>query len=165
MKNLELLPLSEETKKRLNEFAIQYKRYGHIVVEIISFDENRLIVRVEQKDLVNGLQLTKSELEKRVRDMFSGEIPEEWSLTISAVDFDRKDIEHIDASWIKNRMQKLDLKAKHVCTHTGIDKSTFSSLLSDTKQLTKWHRIALYYFFKYYEVTNFNSVVKAVSNA
>ena len=162
MKNLELLPLSEEAKNRLKEFAIQYKRYAHIAVEIISFDENRLIVRVEQKDLVNDVQLTKSDLEKRVRDMFSGEIPEEWKLTISAVDFDREDIENIDTTWVKKRMEKLDLKAKHVCTHTGIDKSTFSSLLSDTKQLTKWHRIALYYFFKYYEVTNFNSVVKVV---
>ena len=53
MKNLELLPLTAEVKKRLEEFAKQYRRYGHIVIEIVSYSEGRLIVRAEQKDLVN----------------------------------------------------------------------------------------------------------------
>ena len=29
------------------------------------------------------------------------------------------------------------------------------SILSGDKELTKWHKVALYYFFKYYEVANF----------
>lgn len=155
MKNIELLPVSGEVKKRLSEFALQYKRYAHVIVEIVSFNEGRLIVRAEQKDLVNGKMLTKKELVDRVRKMFSGEIPEEWKLTVSAVDFDRKDIEDINSDWIKKRMDRLMLKAKHVCTHTGIDKSTLSQILNEEKPLTKWHKIALYYFFKYYEVANF----------
>lgn len=155
MKNIELLPISEEAKRRLNEFATQYKRFAHIIVEIVSFNEGRLIVRVEQKDLVNGKMLTKKELADRVRKMFDGEIPIDWKLTVSAVDFDRKDIEEINAEWIKNRMNKLMLKAKHVCTHTGVDKSTLSQILNEEKPLTKWHKVALYYFFKYYEVANF----------
>ena len=53
------MPISEEAKKRLNEFATQYKRYAHVIVEIVSFNEGRLIVCVEQKDLVNGKMLTK----------------------------------------------------------------------------------------------------------
>ena len=129
MKNIELLPLPEEVKRRLNEFALQYKRYAHVIIELVSFAEGRLIVRAEQKDLVNGKMLSKKELEDRVRKMFEGEIPSDWKLTISAVDFDRKDIENIDAEWIQQRMNKLMLKAKHVCTHTGIDKSTYSMIL------------------------------------
>ncbi len=156
MKNIELLPLPEEVKRRLNEFALQYKRYAHVIIEVVSFAEGRLIVRAEQKDLVNGKMLSKKELVDRVRKMFEGEIPSDWKLTISAVDFDRKDIENIDAEWIQQRMNKLMLKAKHVCTHTGIDKSTLSMILSNEKSLTKWHKIALYYFFKYYELANFS---------
>ena len=41
--------------------------------------------------------LTKKELADRVRKMFDGEIPIDWKLTVSAVDFDRKDIEEINA--------------------------------------------------------------------
>ena len=127
MKNLDLLPLSPEVKKRLDEFARQYARMAHIVIEIVSFSEGRLIVRAEQKDLV----------------------------TVSAVNFDRKDIDGITVEWVRKRMEKLGLKAKHLSNYTGIDKCTVSSILSGDKDLTKWHKVALYYFFKYYEVAQF----------
>ena len=148
MKNLDLLPLSPEVKKRLDEFARQYARMAHIVIEIVSFSEGRLIVRAEQKDLVNGQFLSKKELHERVREMFKGEIPEDWKLTVSAVD-------GITVEWVRKRMEKLGLKAKHLSNYTGIDKCTVSSILSGDKDLTKWHKVALYYFFKYYEVAQF----------
>ena len=91
MKNLDLLPLTAEAKKRLEEFARQYRRMAHIVIEIVSFSEGRLIVRAEQKDLVNGRLLTKKELSERVRDMFRGELPEDWKLTVSAITSTRTD--------------------------------------------------------------------------
>ena len=155
MKNLEILPLSAESKKRIEEFARQYQRYAHIAIEIVSYSEGRLIVRAEQKDLVNDKFLSKKELTERVRDMFKDEIPEDWKLTVSAVNFDRKDIDGITLYWIKKRMERLGLKNKHLSNYTGIDKCTVSSILSGDKELTKWHKVALYYFFKYYEVANF----------
>lgn len=154
MKNIELLPLTGEAKKRLNEFALQYKRFAGIVVEIVSFDDNRLIVRVEQKE-ADVKQLTKVELEQRIKDMFSGEIPAEWRLTISAVDFDRKDIDAVNVPWIMASMERHSLKAKHLSTYTGIDKSTLSILLNENRELTKWQKVAFYYFFKYYDVSGF----------
>ena len=155
MKNLEILPLSAESKKRIEEFARQYQRYAHIAIEIVSYSEGRLIVRAEQKDLVNDKFLSKKELTERVRDMFKDEIPEDWKLTVSAVNFDRKDIDGITLDWIKKRMERLGLKNKQLSNYTGIDKCTVSSILSGDKELTKWHKVALYYFFKYYEVANF----------
>ena len=136
MKNLEILPLSAESKKRIEEFARQYQRYAHIAIEIVSYSEGRLIVRAEQKDLVNDKFLSKKELTERVN-------------------FDRKDIDGITLDWIKKRMERLGLKNKHLSNYTGIDKCTVSSILSGDKELTKWHKVALYYFFKYYEVANF----------
>ena len=124
MKNLELLPLPAESKKRIDEFARQYQRMGHISIEVVSYNEGRLIVRAEQKDLVNDKFLS-------------------------------KDIDGITVDWIKRRMERLGLKSKHLSNYTGIDKCTVSSLLSGDKELTKWHKVALYYFFKYYEVANF----------
>lgn len=155
MKNIELLPLPTEGKKRLAEFASQYRRMAHVVIEVVSFDDNRLIVRAEQKDMVNDKFLTKKELTDRVRDMFRGEIPEEWKLTVSAVDYDRKDIDGVNVAWIKSRMEKLGLKNKHLSNYTSIDKCTVSLLLSGERELTKWHKVAMYYFFKYYEVARF----------
>lgn len=155
MKNVELLPLSAEGKKRLTAFAQQYRRMAHVSIEVVSFDEGRLIVRAEQKDMVNDKFLTKKELTDRVREMFRGEIPEDWKLTVSAVDYDRKDIDAVSPAWIKSRMEKLGLKNKHVSNYTGIDKCTVSLLLAGEREMTKWHKVAMYYFFKYYEVARF----------
>lgn len=157
MKGIELLPISAESQKRLKEMSAQYRRFSRIYIEIISFSGNRIIVRAEQKELVNGRLLSKSELTNRVRELFKGEIPDDWKLIVSAVNYDRQDIENINADWIKKNMDKFDLKAKHLETYTGIDKATISSLLSGSKELTKWHKVALYYFFKYYELANFDT--------
>lgn len=157
MKNLEALPLTDEVKKRLTTFAKQYSRMAHIIIEVVSFDEEkkRLIVRAEQKDMVNNVFLSKKELTERTRELFQDEIPADWKLTVSAVDFDRKDIDGMSIQWVKSRMERLGLRNKHLSNYTGIDKCTLSSLLSGDKELTKWHKVALYYFFKYYEVARF----------
>lgn len=156
MKNLELLPISEESKKRLSTFASMYRKNAKIVIEVVSFADNRLIVRAEQKEMVNDKHLSKQELTERVREMFKGEIPADWKMTVSAVDFDRKDIDAISIEWIQRRMERLGLKNKHISNHTGIDKCTVSSIMNGDKELTKWHKVAFYYFFKYYEVARFN---------
>jgi hypothetical protein len=153
MKNINLLPISSEAKERLLEFARQYKQFAKVVVEVVSLSNNRLIVRAEQKE-VNGKRLTKSELEQRVRDMFAHEVPPEWKITISAVDFDRADIDAIDSNWVNAQLEKHSLKAKHLASHTGIDKSTLSTLLNGNRELTKWQKVAFYYFFKYYALIN-----------
>ena len=86
---------------------------------------------------------------------FDGEIPAEWKLTVSAADYDRADIDAVDAAWINRRMERLGLKNKTVSGHTGIDKCTLSSIINGNKELTKWHKVAFYYFFKYYEAAKF----------
>ena len=155
MKNLELLPISEEKKKRLKTFARMYRQNARIFFEVVSFEENRIVVRVEQKELMNGRLLNKKELIERTREMFKGEIPDEWKLIVSPVDYNLQDIESVSASWITRRMNDLGIKAKHICKSTGIDKSTISSILTGEKELTKWHKAAFYYFFKYQEAAHF----------
>lgn len=87
--------------------------------------------------------------------MFAGEIPAHWKLTVSAVNYDRRDIAAVNSEWINNNMERLGLKAKEVSTHTGIDKSSVSLYLSGARPLTKLAKAAFYYFLKYYEMSNF----------
>ncbi len=155
MKNLNLLPIPEEKKKRIATFARMYKQNARIYIDIISFEKNQLVVRVEQKEMVNDKFLNHKELIERARDMFKGEIPEDWKLIVSAVDSNKDDIEAINPSWIAQRMKKLGLKGKHISNRIGIDTSTISSILTGEKELTKWHKATFYYFFKYNEVAQF----------
>ena len=115
---------------------------AHIVVEIVSYSDKRLIVRIEQKDMVGNILLTKKELMERAREMFKGEIPDDWKLTISAVNFDRKDIDNLTIKSIKSKMERLGLRSKHLSNYTGIDKWTLSFLFAGDKELTKWHKVA-----------------------
>lgn len=155
MRGIDLLPIEDENKTRLKEFALQYKKFARIIVEVISVTNSRIIVRVEQKEAVNNNFLSKKELEERVRDMFKGEIPEKYKLTISAVDFDRRDIEAINIEFIVKKMGNLNLKQKDLCAHLGIDKSSLSLTIGEQRELTKWQKACFYYFFKYYEQSNF----------
>jgi len=52
-------------------------------------------------------------------------------------------------------MKHLGMKPKHISSYTGIDRSTVSSILTGEKELTKWHKAAMYYMFKYHEVVQF----------
>lgn len=155
MKNIELLPIDDAAKKRLTSFAAQYRKNARIYVEIVSFKDGRLIVRAEQKEAVNGLILTKSELSKRIREMFAGEVPADWKITVSAVNFDRRDIASVNAEWINNNMKRLGLKSKDIVNHLGLDKSETSLILSGERNLSKTGKAAFYYFIKYYEMTTF----------
>ena len=155
MKNLDLLPIEEEKKKRLASFARAYRQNARIYMDVVSFEKDQLVVRVEQKEMVGDRYLNHKELIQRTRDMFSGEIPAEWKLIVSAMDSNKEDIESINPEWISKRMKGLGLKGKHISKRTGIDQSTISSILTGEKELTKWHKMAFYYFFKYHEVAHF----------
>ena len=128
---------------------------AHIVVEIVSYSDKRLIVRIEQKDMVGNILLTKKELMEGAREMFKGEIPDDWKLTISAVNFDRKDIDNLTIKSIKSKMERLGLRSKHLSNYTGIDKWTLSFLFAGDKELPKWHKVAFFYFYNIYEVARF----------
>lgn len=155
MKNLDLLPLPEEKKKRLSTFSRMYRQNARIFMDVISFEDNRLIVRAEQKEMVNDRFLNHKELIERTRNVFTGEIPNDWKLIVSAVDSNKDDIEKINPEWIAKRMKQLGYKGKHISNRIGIDRSTISSILTGEKELTKWHKATFYYFFKYSEVAHF----------
>jgi len=148
------LPLPPEKVKRLDGFARQYRQFG-IVIEPVSFFDDRLIVRVEQKEVI-GKELSKFGLVERAREMLSGEIPNDWKLTVSATNHDRKDIDSISSESVVKTLDRYGMKPKHLTNYTGIDKATISLLLSGQKELTKWHKATFYYLFKYLEHSNFS---------
>ena len=155
MKNIDILPLDPAAKKRLAAFANEYRKMARIYIEVVSFMNGRLIVRAEQKEAVNERILTKTELSERVREMFAGEIPADWTLTVSAVNFDRRDIAAVDADWITGNMQRLGLRAKDIVNHMGLDKSEASLILAGERNLSKLGKAAFYYFIKYHEMSIF----------
>ena len=57
MKNLDLLPLTAEAKKRLEEFARQYRRMAHIVIEVLTqYARLRIVLPMIKMKLENYIQ-------------------------------------------------------------------------------------------------------------
>jgi hypothetical protein len=88
------LPLSAEKIQRLETFGRMYRASG-VMIEPVSFEDGRLTVRAEQKEITTDKSLTKDELARRARDMFAGEIPDTWRLTVSAVNRCHEDIDKV----------------------------------------------------------------------
>ena len=157
MIHINTLPLPDEYKKRISEEIQHLFKNSNINVDIVSFSDNRLIVRAEQEVIKETQQIDKKNLEKIVRDVFSDKVPSTWKVTISAVDFNRSDIDSIDAFWVSYRMEDLGLKPKYLSVYTGIEKTELNNLLNGKVEFTEWQRVAFYYFFKYRYLSRFKN--------
>jgi len=154
MKNINILPLKTKQKLQIVDLARIRKNSDHICIDIVSFKDNRLTIRAEQKDLLKGKELNKKELIAIARKVFKGIIPKEWELTVVAISFSRKEINNLSAEWIRSKMELFGLKNRTLVIHTDIEDSTISLLINGERELTKWHKVAFYYFFKYYEMAS-----------
>lgn len=52
-------------------------------------------------------------------------------------------------------MEWFGLKNKYLSNYIGIDKCIVFFIFFGDKELIKWYKVVLYYFFKYYEVVGF----------
>lgn len=152
MNHLEKLPLSNERRSQIEFELSQYRRFAHLSVEIAKIDGCNVYVRAEQTHLANGRMLTIDEIRQRIVDVF-GQI-DGYKLHVSASYFNRAEIDSIDAFWFSSQLEKYSLRLRNVSTHTGIDTSTLSTLRNGSKPMTKWHKIALYYYFKFYNMVS-----------
>jgi len=150
MKNLELLPINSELKAKIEFGAQQYQKFAHLRIEIIRLEGLQLYVRAEQLSLANGRMLTLSEIHDRVMDLFK-EVPG-LSVYVSPTYFSRDDIDAVDATWFALQCERYGLKMRRISTHTGIDEATLSQLRNGIKPMTKWHKVALYYYFKFFNL-------------
>jgi hypothetical protein len=148
MKGLELLKFLDKEQINLIKNSEQnYKRFARIHFQILSFENNEIIVKVWQTENVAGSYLPAKELLTRAKDIFKGMIPENIKLHIRPIPFDP--LENFSLTDIENQMNELGLQAKDLVKLLDIDKSTISSLLSRNRNLSKATKAMFYYLFKY----------------
>jgi hypothetical protein len=148
MKGLELLKfLDKEQISLIKNSEQNYKRFVHIHFQILSFENNEIIVKVWQTENVVGSYLPAKELLTRAKDIFQGMIPENIKLYIRPIPFDP--LANFSLTDIENQMNELGLQAKDLVKLLDIDKSTISSLLARNRNLSKATKAMFYYLFKY----------------
>jgi hypothetical protein len=148
IKGIEKLPLSSEQKQRLEISERNYKRFGRIYFQVISYENETLIVKVWQRDNVAEKYLSTSELVDRARGVFSPVLPEGTVIHVRPIPFKKDDLNKFTITDIENGMKEFDLKPKDLVKLLDIDKSNISIILNDGRTMTKSQRAMFYYLFK-----------------
>lgn len=125
----------------INKSIGKYKAVG-IHIEV---NEEEKIVKITQKEVVNGYILNNKQLHDRARALFDKEykiIPVVFSL----------DLSEVNSEWIKERMAEFDIKTKDIISQTGLDKSSLSLFLSGKVKMNKLVRACFYYYFLTFQI-------------
>lgn len=150
MKNIELLPIDETTRRTINLLSDKLAATAGITTDVLEFDKNTVRLRVEQKELRNGFILNQAQLVARAATVLS---PLENKYKIHYVTLTYSpDFNEINHSWINNRLEEFKVSRNDVLKQMAIDKSTISLMLSGDRPLTRFQKAAFYYYFLQYEI-------------
>ena len=148
IKGIEKLQLSSEQKQRLELSERNYKRFGRIYFQIISFENETLIVKVWQRENVAGKYLSTAELVDRARAVFSPIAPKGTTIHIRPIAFKRDELKSFTIADVENKMEQHGLRPKDLVKLLDIDKSSLSLMLGGERELTKCGKAMFYYLFK-----------------
>lgn len=150
MKNIELLPADVETKEEIRLLADKLTATTGIVTGVLSFENNIIRLRIEQKVLKNGFILNQTQLVARGVTVLA---PLENKYKIHFVPLTyRPDFKSIDHNWIIIRMNEFNLRAKDISKQLAITKSDFSLILTGKNILTDFQKSAFYYYFLQFDI-------------
>jgi hypothetical protein len=157
IKGTEKLQLTSEQKQRLELSERNYKRFGRIYFQIISFENDTLIVKVWQRENAAEKYLSAPELIERARGVFSSIIPAGAIIHVRPIVFKRDELKLFTVADIETKMKLYGLQAKDLVKLLDIDKSSLSLMLNRERELTKSGRAMFYYLFKSMETNPVSS--------
>jgi hypothetical protein len=149
IKGIEKLQLNAAQRRLVEVSEMNYKRYGRIYFQVISFENNVLTLKVWQGENEAGKYLTVQELVERANGVFKDVIPEGATIHVRPIPFKQDNLAEFSISDIENSMNELSLKPKDLVKLLNIDKSTISVMLSEGRSMTKSHKAMFYYLFKF----------------
>ena len=151
MRNIELLTkLTPAERKQLARDRQMMLGLIGIQVDVMAVDENTARIRVEQAEDKNGLILNQKNLVERAKVLFEDYLSR---YTFHYVPYTVvPDFDKVTPEWVKEQMDRYGLKSRDVSKHIGIDKSSFSLMLSGNRKLSRLARSALFYYFKLFDV-------------
>lgn len=150
MQNLDILPVDQSVKDDIRLFRDKLLGYAGIKVDVLSFEEGVLKVRVEQKELKNNHLLSQSQLVNRAGSVFAP-LENRYKVHYVALTY-KPDLADVDKDWINAKLQEFKLSRNDLIKQLEIDKSTLSELLSGNRSLTKFQKAAFYYYFMTFEL-------------
>jgi hypothetical protein len=149
IKNLELLPISDENRVIVASLFLQYRRFGKIEIRIVKVKKAYTVLSIDQLDgYVNDTVLTDDQLKSDVKAIFKDMLPLDYEIHTHVVKGNIDDVAAINHEWLSVKISENNIKARQLATMLNVDKTNLSSLLTGAREMTAWHKAAFYYFFK-----------------
>jgi len=152
MQNLDLLPVDKSVKDDIRMFRDKLLAYAGIKVDILSFEDEVIRVRVEQAELKNNYMLNQAQLVGRAATVFAP-LENRYRIHYVALTY-QPDLAEIDYNWINESLSRFKISRNDLIKQMGIDKSTLSELLSGNRNLTKFQKAAFFYYFMTYQLNH-----------
>lgn len=125
-----------------------YIRHAKVYVDLLEVDDDSITIRIEQKELVNSKLLTQKELIDRGKNIFQ-DISNDYKINVRALTYKGGLHKEMTVQYIKDEMEKRNLKLAHLVLYLGIDKSMLSKVLNKDTPLTGFQKAAFHYLFKW----------------
>ena len=146
MKNLELLPVTQEAKQAIQKTDQNYRRFQKISVDILEVDGNTVTARIEQFDKPGDEVLTAKELIAKGKEVFSH--AQNLEIRWRPLPYTGTGMDAVSPKWVRSMMKKNGLRQSDLVDALSVDKFVISKLLSGEYEFTRWHRSAFWYYFK-----------------
>lgn len=149
IKNLHLLDLvvDSDVKDKLDVSAIPLKTNSNVTFKILEVGENSIVIRVKQDKHFSENYLDKKTLVLQTRELFEKFLPG-WKIHPQVIPFTPNPVSYIDAEWIKQQMDKHDIRVMDLVQDTGVDKTNISAWANATRPMSQPVKAMFYYYFK-----------------
>ena len=148
MKNLNLLPVSNDVRRAISNTAAAYAAHLHLRTDILEVGEDFITVRIEQTAKVTDQVFDAKALVDKAKEIFSHLPENSYQIRVRPLVFSGDGIQAVSAEWVKNQMKKFGLEQADLVRDLDIDRFAMSKLLSNDSGFTKALKAAFWYYFK-----------------
>lgn len=151
IKNIHLLRsiLSESAIERLEEGALQFRRFARITFKIIYFKDDTLTIEVRQDKSPAENYLSAADLISRTKDLFSSHIlPMNIKVNVNATPFREPIVEIVTPEYIRHFMTVYKVKVKELALDTGVDATNISAWMNGVREMSQPVKAMFYYYFE-----------------
>ncbi len=147
IKNIHYLDLSDNDLSNLDKSAGLYAANSSITFKVLKYKDDELIIEVRQDKNTKGKYLSKKELIKRTKDLFS-HFFSGTSIHVRPVPYEHPETDVVDPKWIQDRMNRNKITIKMIVSKTGISKGNISNWVNGNKPLSQPVKAMFYYMLR-----------------
>ncbi len=148
--NAELLDFPPDKLERLENDAMQRRRFFSMTFSIVAVDGDQVIIRTKQNKPFHENVADVNDIIRVTRSLFEPFLPGK-TIQVHPVTYQESPPDVVTPEWIEKRMSQTKMKLKDLVAMTGIEKSTLSGIINGHKPLSQPMKALFFYVIQVFE--------------